>query len=108
VKKIFKLTDEKKAPERIVEAIKHELRKYVKREQNKKSESETKLFWETQCRFGKSEAESNEMGFDALIKELDTVIAAGWSECFIEVVVSSKEWEPKPKSEESTEAGEVY
>jgi len=95
MKKLFKLHDEKKAPERIIEAIKHELRKYVKREQGKKEVAQTKPFWKIECRFGKSADEAQLVDFETLIKQLDTTIASGWSECFVEVVVKAEVREEK-------------
>ncbi|WP_310385927.1 DUF6172 family protein [Roseateles sp.] len=55
MKKTFLLQVEGKHPDRLLEAIKHEIRKYIKREQNK-SRPEGVEFWDFDCRFGSSEA----------------------------------------------------
>jgi hypothetical protein len=99
MKKIFKLHDEKKAPERIVEAIKNELRKYIKRERGKKAKEDSKLFWKIACRFGKSVDEARSVDFETLMKQLDTVVASEWSECFVEVVVSAEPREERKQAE---------
>jgi Family of unknown function (DUF6172) len=95
MKKTFQLHDTKKAPERIVEAIKNELRKYIKRERAKKGKEESKLFWRTECRFGKSADSAQSVEFETLIKQLDTVVPQQWTECFVEVIVSVEPREEK-------------
>jgi hypothetical protein len=82
MKKIFSLQDEKRDPARVVEAIKNELRKYLKREKKKKLPSGAD-FWDFDCRFGETQEESKEMTFNQLIRALDEVDS---KECYIEIV----------------------
>jgi hypothetical protein len=49
--------------------IKNELRKYIKRERAKKGKEESKLFWRTECRFGKSADSAQSVEFETLIKQ---------------------------------------
>lgn len=89
MKKTFKLTDEKKHPDRIIEGIKHELRKYLKRERSKKlPESET-MYWDFACRFGQSAEQSEAVEFNAIMEGLDKSRALGWEACYIEILAKA-------------------
>ena len=69
MKKTFRLTDEKIAPARRVEAIKHEVRKYLKRERRRDLPAGTD-YWDFDCKFGPSEADSQAIH----VKEIDPYI----------------------------------
>ncbi|MDX1347020.1 MAG: DUF6172 family protein [Thiomicrorhabdus chilensis] len=57
MRKTFTLTHEKIAPARRVEAIKHEVKKYIKRERNKALPKGAD-FWDFDCRFGSDQESS--------------------------------------------------
>jgi len=86
MKKIFKLEDGKRKPERIVEAIKNEIRKYIKREKKKKLSDSLTMFWDFDCRFGKTKDNSEIIEIKNLIKALDIINDENWSECYIEIL----------------------
>ena len=86
MKKIFKLTDEKKHEDRVLEAVKHEIRKYVKREKKKKLEDAKTTYWDFDCKVGLSPDTAKVVDFDGLIKELDAVKATGATECYVEIL----------------------
>jgi hypothetical protein len=86
MKKIFKLTDEKKHEDRVLEAVKHEIRKYVKREKKKKLPDAKTMYWDFDCKIGVTPESAKTVDFDALIKELDAVKAAGATECYVEIL----------------------
>ncbi len=86
MKKIFKLTDEKKHEDRVLEAVKHEIRKYVKREKKKKLEDAQNTYWDFNCKIGATPESAKTVDFDALIKELDAVKASGATECYVEIL----------------------
>jgi len=54
VKKTFKINIEGKNRDRVLEATKHEIRQYMKRERNK-ALPEGVDFWDFDCRFGRSQ-----------------------------------------------------
>lgn len=85
MKKIFSLHSETKQPERVVDAIKHEIRKYLKRERNKKL-PEGAPFWIFECRVGESEERAKEVLVQELIAAIDTASREKWSACYIEIV----------------------
>jgi CCR4-NOT transcriptional regulation complex NOT5 subunit len=100
MKKIFKIEQEKLKPERAVDAIKNELRKYVKREKKKDLPNKKTMYWDFDCKFGKSSEFAKDCDFDYIFTELSGVVNAGWSECYIEVIAKAVD---KPIKEESIE-----
>ncbi len=85
MKKLFPLHSETKQPERVIDAIKHEIRKYLKRERNKKLPKGAP-FWIFECRVGKSEQSAKEVLVQELIAAIDTASGEKWDECFVEIV----------------------
>lgn len=69
MKKTFKLTDDKIKPARLVEAVKHEVRKYLKRERRRALPAGTD-YWDFDCKFGTTEADSQVIH----VKEIDECI----------------------------------
>jgi len=85
VKKIFPLQSETKQPERVIDAIKHDIRKYLKRERTKKLPVGSP-FWIFACRVGQNEASAKEVMVQELTLAIDTAYTEKWSECFVEIV----------------------
>ena len=86
MKKIFKLTDPKKHEDRVLEGIKHEIRKYVKREKNKKLPDSKFTYWGFDCKIGTTPESAKVVEYDDLIKALDEVKATGATECYVEIL----------------------
>ena len=102
MKKIFKLRDEKKHEDRVLEAIKHEIRKYVKREKKKKLEDAQRTYWDFDCKIGASPQSAEVVEYDALIKALDAVKATGATECYVEILAKVVDKPIKETGEEFT------
>jgi hypothetical protein len=60
MKKTFQLVHPKKKYDRMVEAVRKDIRKYFKRERNK-ALPEGVDFWDFDCKFGDTEAEAREV-----------------------------------------------
>ena len=102
MKKIFKLTDEKKHEDRVLEAVKNDIRKYVKREKKKDLPDKATMYWDFDCKVGATAYDAKEVVYEELIKELDAVKATGVNEVYVEVMAKAV---PKPlKVEEEPEA----
>lgn len=85
MKKTFKLTHEKIKTPRLVEAIKHEVKKYLKRERKRALPADAD-FWDFDCRFG-SDAESSEVIHQAEInKYIDQAEADALSSFYLEIL----------------------
>jgi len=97
MKKVFKIQQEKLNENRAVDAIKNELRKYIKREKKKDLPNNKTMYWDFDCKFGKSAEFALDCDFDHIIMELSNVVLAGWEECYIEILAKAVD---KPKKEE--------
>jgi hypothetical protein len=101
MKKLFKIKQEKLKPERAVDAIKNELRKYIKREKKKDLPNKKTMYWDFDCKFGKDASVSLDCDFDHIIEELSNVLLAGWDECYIEIIAKAVD---KPIKEDVVKA----
>lgn len=98
MKKIFPLEQENKNSDRVIDALKHEIRKYLKRERNKKL-PEGSPFWIFECRIGRNEATAQEVLVQDLIETIDQAHAEKWGECYIEIIAKpAKNLKPKEEA----------
>ncbi len=72
-------------PARVVEQIKSELRKYLKRER-KKTRPEGVDFWDFDCRVGQAPEGAESKHVEELIKAIDHAAAAGWDGVYVEIL----------------------
>jgi len=91
VKKVFKLTDEKKHEDRVLEAIKNDIRKYVKREKKKDLPDKATMYWDFDCKVGATVEDAKAVVYEELIKALDAVKATGVSEIYVEILAKTVE-----------------
>jgi len=101
VKKVFQLTDPKKKPARVLEAIKHEIRKYVKREKRKELADPETTYWDFDCQIGSTAEEAKEIVYAELFTALDTIESTDATQVYIEIMVKTVLKPVKPISEES-------
>ncbi|MDG6773261.1 DUF6172 family protein [Thiomicrorhabdus sp. ZW0627] len=85
MKKTFKLTHEKIAPARLVEAIKHEVKKYIKRERNKPLPQDAD-FWDFDCRFGADQENSVVIHVAEIDKAISQAEADNLESFYLEIV----------------------
>lgn len=91
MKKTFPLKDPAKADQRVIEAIKNEVRKYAKRERRKPLPEGFDL-WELQCRVGPAAALSEGRPFKEVAAAIDAVAAAGGATVYVEIVAVAAKW----------------
>jgi len=91
MKKVFKLTDEKKHEDRVFEAIKNDIRKYVKREKKKDLPDKSTMYWDFDCKVGATAEDAKVVVYEELIKALDAVKATGVSEIYVEILAKTVE-----------------
>ena len=94
MKKIFKLTAENKKPERVLDSLKYDIRRYLKRERKKKLPEEM-TYWDFECAFGKSADTKESIAASEIITALDKASEEGWSECYIEIIAKAIKKEKK-------------
>lgn len=85
MRKTYPLRPEGKHPDRVLEAVKHDIRKYLKRERRVPLPADVD-FWDFDCRFGpgKDSAEVTHLG--ALMVALDALAKAGGEAAYVELL----------------------
>ena len=85
MKKIFPLTSTNHQPARVVEQIKSDVRKYLKRER-KKSLPEGVDFWDFDCKVGQAEAIPDSKHVEELGAAIDQAVTNGSASVYIEII----------------------
>lgn len=85
MKKIFKLQAENKNPDRVIDSIKNEIRKYIKREK-RKTLPEGVDFWKFSCKFAKNDEEPEEIEFVDITKNIDEAHALKCETLYMEII----------------------
>lgn len=85
MKKTFPLHVEGKHPDRLLDATKHEIRKYMKRERNRALPQGVD-FWDFDCRFGATEQEAVVAHPAELIGLIDNTAKAGGTQFYVEIL----------------------
>ena len=104
MRKVFKPTDPKKHEDRVLEAVKHDIRKYVKRERKKDLPEKATMYWDFDCKVGATAEDAKVVVFEEFIKALDAVKATGATEMYVEILAKAV---PKPLKEEEPTEGEA-
>jgi hypothetical protein len=94
VKKTFNIKVEGKNPERLLEATKHEIRQYQKRERNKPLR-EGVDFWDFDCRFGRSEETAESVHVANLTALIDAAAQDGAEAFYVELLAKPGVRQPK-------------
>jgi hypothetical protein len=84
MKKNFPLHHPRKADARVLDAIKHEVRKYVQRERRKPLPEDCDT-WQFSCRVGPAPEQAENVALPEISAALDRVAAAGPDQVFIEL-----------------------
>ena len=96
MRKTFQLTDPKKKPERQVDYVKHEVKKYLGRERRKKV-PEGADFWEFDCRIGPTEDDPVEIRVTEIGSRIDKLVAENHASFYLEILAKPGH---KPKKEQ--------
>lgn len=94
MKKTFKLQVENKEQDRVIESIKNEVRKYIKREKRKPL-PKGKDFWFFDCKFAKDEETPEEIAFSDIIKFINEVAQSDAQTFYLEILARAEEKAPK-------------
>lgn len=97
MRKTFQLQVEGKHPDRLVEAIKHEIRKYIKRERRRELPEGTD-FWDFDCKFGAAQESAETIHLLAITGLIDGVVKEGGKQFYIEILAKPAKRQPRPAS----------
>ncbi len=86
MRKTFLLTHPKIKRPRLIEAIKHEVKKYIKRERNKKL-PEGVDFWDFDCKYGPDAENAEVIHLSAINKSIDIAEAEQLESFYLEILV---------------------
>ena len=98
MKKTFQLQVEGKHPDRLLEAIKHEIRKYIKRERRRVL-PEGADFWDFDCRFGTAEEAAEVVHLSAITGLIDGVVKEGGRQFYVELLAKPGQRKARPAGE---------
>lgn len=99
MKKTFNLTHPKIKGPRLVEAIKYEVKKYIKRER-KKPLPENVDFWDFDCRFGVDEATSEVIHVSAINEYISQAESKQFESFYLEILAKPGHRSKKPNEEQ--------
>ncbi len=85
MKKQFPLTSSNHQPARVIEQIKSDVRKYLKRER-KKSLPEGVHFWDFDCKVGQGEADPEPKHVEEIVPAIDQAATSGCASVYIEIL----------------------
>lgn len=100
MKKTYPLTIEGKHRDRVLDAIKHDIRKYVRR-QRRVPLPEGVDFWDFDCRFGQSAPTLETVHFGNLMPLIDAAAQGGAAEICVELHAKTgvRKAHPRPADE---------
>ena len=85
MKKTYALNLDGKNPARLLDAAKHDIRKYAKRERAKPL-PEGVDFWDFDCKLGASPTDAAAVHFAALITGVDALVKDGSNQFYVELI----------------------
>lgn len=85
MRKTFPLEVPPHKPPRVIEQIKSEVRKYLKRERRKQL-PEGADFWDFDCRAGRDGGSAEAVHVSGLTAAIDTASVEGWGAIYIEIL----------------------
>ncbi len=84
MKKTFSLTDSKIKKDRHIEAIRHDIKRYIKRERNKKLPAGVD-FWDFDCRFGHTAEIAQDIHLSEIGKCIDKAVEQQLESFYLEI-----------------------
>lgn len=95
MRKTFALRPEGKHPDRVLEAVKHDIRKYIRRER-RRDLPEGADFWDFDCRFGADKDSAVVIAPAQLTAQLDALAQTGAGQCYVELLAKPATWQRRP------------
>lgn len=88
MKRTFNLVHPKIKVPRAVDSVKHDIKKYLKRERKKPLPSGA-TYWGFDCKFGQSEATAVEVPLSSLTKNIDDLVANNIMTIYVEITAKA-------------------
>ena len=87
MKKTYKITHDKIKPARLIDSVKHDVKKYLKRERNKQLPKGVD-FWDFDCKYGINEEEADVVHVSELNKYIDEAETNKLKSFYIEILAA--------------------
>jgi len=102
MKKTFPLTHPKTKPARLIDSVRRDVKRYIKRERNKEL-PEGVDFWDFDCKFGPTADDAETVHVAELAKRIDAVEAENLTSIYIEIIAkpANRSGISRPTSEDS-------
>ncbi|MES2612448.1 MAG: DUF6172 family protein [Pseudomonadota bacterium] len=98
MRKTYPLHVEGKNPDRVLEAIKHDIRKYIKRERRRDIPAGAD-FWDFDCQFGTTKEAATVVHLSALTGLINGVAAEGGQQFYVEILAKPGKRTARPAGE---------
>jgi len=95
MRKTYPLSIEGRHPDRVLEAIKHDVRKYLKRER-RRDLPEGVDYWDFDCKVGDSKENAAVVHLSALVSGIDQVAQSKAAQVYVEVLATHGKRQPRP------------
>ncbi len=106
MKKTFQLTHPKIKYPRMVESVKNDVRKYIKRERRKELPKEVD-FWDFDCKFGDAESEAKTIHLSEIDNRISDAGTRGLQSFYIEILAKPGIRTKKPRPEEAAKTAHL-
>lgn len=106
MRKTYPLRPEGKHPDRVLDAVKHDIRKYQKRERRREL-PEGSNFWDFDCRFGADKDSAQTVHPGELMGLLDALAKDGAAQCYVELLAKPGVRKPRPAGAEPEAASDA-
>jgi hypothetical protein len=106
MRKTFQLVIEGKHPDRILEAVKHEIRKYIKRERRRELPEGTD-YWDFDCKFGTLQESAETIHLTDITGRIDGVVKDGGAQFYIEILAKTAKRTPRPAGDAAVAQDEL-
>jgi len=94
MKKTISLTHPKLKPARLVDSIKNDVKKYIKRERNKTLPGDAD-YWDFDCKYGATEADASEIHLTEIGKCIDRAVELELESFYLEILAHPATRGPK-------------
>ncbi len=103
MRKTYPLRAEGKHPDRVLDAVKHDIRKYLKRERRRALPEGTD-FWDFDCKFGLAPDSAAVAHLATVIPQLDAAAREGATSVYVEILARAAKRKPRPAGEAAGQA----
>lgn len=103
MRKTYPLSVEGKHPDRVLDAVKHDIRKYLKRERRRALPEGTD-FWDFDCKFGLTSESAVPAHLATVIPQLDAAAREGATAVYVEILARAAKRKPRAAGEAETAA----